>query len=440
MSNARRVAASVLGAALLVAPSASADPLTGPLIRPARSRPAFPRSHPALCSQLRPVCVHAPDSRTAPSLQPFLADLESAAVRVGSVLQWPAPLPDARRGGSSDFDVFLEPLQQSAVAVDPDLPLDTDFFDRTSAFARVDPRLTGCMRRSALAEAYARAGLFAIDAAADHAIAAASAAYVASIAEACDGAFLAAIDDYQAQPWAAVSRQDIAGGRGAMLLPWFMQARHGIPETVDLLHALWVNGMQRTTPGSWRWNNEPDFIDVLRSFQKDRGESFGELLLEYAIARAFVGDRDDGIHLDATGWIGSAGRVRFESRFPWSSLPQWIRPTRPIEPTGGIYLWIDLKDVPKDASLGFRAEWDDPAVFRFALLRLGPDGQEIGKLAPLTPERSSSVEANLEHLDGAVAILVVGVNAGALAGEFRFDPDEAPPEPAGCMITLAAQR
>lgn len=440
MSNARLVAASVLGAALLVAPWASADPLTGPPIRPARSRPAFPRSHPALCSQIRPVCVHAPDVRSAPLLQPFLADLESEAVRVGSVLQWPAPLPDARRGGSSDFDVYLDPSVLSGASVDPDLPLDTGFFDRTSAFARIDPRLSGCLRRSALAEAYARAGLFAIDAAADPAIAASSAAYVASIAEACDGAFLAAIDDYQSQPWAAVSRQDIAGGRGAMLLPWFMQARHGIPETVDLLHALWVNGMQHTPPGASRWNNEPDFIDVLRSFQKDRGASFGELLLDYAIDRAFVGARDDGIHMDATTWLGDAGRVRFESRFPWSSLPQWIRPSHPIEPTGGVYLWIDLKDVPKDASLGFRAEWDEPAVFRFALLRLGLDGQEIGKLAPLTQERSSSVEANLEHLEGAAAILVVGVNAGALAGEFRFDPDEAPPEPAGCMITLAAQR
>ena len=440
MSNVSLVGSALLGAVLLASSAALAQPLTGPLIVPERRRPALRSDHPALCSQAHNLCVHAPDSRLSHLIAPALDELDTVAISLGQVMRWPMPLPDGSRGGSPAFDVYLDPGERGWVTVLPDVPKDFDFADRASAFARMDPRLSACQRRAALAEAWARAGLFAVDAGANHALAAASAAYVASVVQACDGAFLAAIDDYQSQPWAAVSQEDVAAGRGAMLLPWFLQSTYGIDGSLDLLHALWVHEAQLTPAGHRRWVDDPDFIDVLRSFQKDRGAPFSDLMLEYAIARAFVGDRDDGIHMQGTGWLGSTGRVRFENRIAWSSLPFWVRPERPIEPTGAIYVWIDLKDVPADASLGMRAEWDAPAVFRFAVLRLGADGQEIGKLAPPTQERSSSVELNVEHLEGASALLLVGVNAGALAGDFQFDPDETPPEPAGCMITLAAQR
>jgi len=440
MSNVSLVGSALLGTVLLASSTALAQPLTGPLIVPERGRPALRSDHPALCSEVHSLCVHAPDSRLSHQIAPVLEELDAAAIRLGRVMNWPTPLPDGNRGGSPAFDVYLDPRERGWLSVLPDTPTDLEFSDRASSFARMDPRLSGCQRRAALAEAFARAGLFGIDAGANHALAAASATYAASVVEACDGAFLSAIDEYQSQPWAAASQQEVASGRGAMLLPWFLQSTYGIDGSLDLLHALWGHGAQLTAAGTRRWVNDPDFIDVLRSFQKDRGAPFTDLMLEYAVSRAFMGDRDDGIHMQGTSWLGRAGRVRFENRIAWSSLPFWVRPQRPIEPTGAIYVWIDLKDVPAEGSLGVRAEWDTPAVFRFAALRIGSDGQEIGKLAPPTQERASSVEFNVEHLEGASALLLVGVNAGALAGEFQFDPDEMPPEPAGCMITLAAQR
>ena len=129
--------------------------------------------------------------------------------------------------------------------------------------------------------------------------------------------------------------------------PSVLQTHYGVPGSLDLLHALWVHSQQRTAVRTERYVNRPDFIDVLRSLQKDRGEPFGDLLLEYAIARAFVGDRDDGIHMPDSTWLGRAGRVRFNTSFSYSKLPQWIRPVRPIEPTGATYLWLDLRDAPQ---------------------------------------------------------------------------------------------
>ncbi|MBI5533133.1 MAG: hypothetical protein HY898_10480 [Deltaproteobacteria bacterium] len=347
-------------------------------------------------------------------------------------------MTDRSRGGAAAFDVYLEKPVGRPLEVTADVPMFFDFADRATAFAVLDPELpAGCARRSLLAEAWARAGLYGVDVGANDALASSSAAYVAWLVEPCEPMILGAIDDYQANPQRAVSSEGYA--RGAMLFPWFIQTQYGAPHSVDLLHALWLYSQQRTPPGNFSYVNRPDFIDVLRSLQKDRGATLADLLLEYSIARAFVGDRDDGIHMPDSTWLGRAGRVRFDGRVDYASLPQWIRPVAPIEPSGATYLWVNVKGAPKNASIGFRAEWETPTVFRFAFMKIGADGTELSRLAPISQEKATQLDVNVEDFSGAEALLIVGANVGAIAGDFKYDPDEMPLEPQGYLITLVAQ-
>jgi len=162
--------------------------------------------------------------------------------------------------------------------------------------------------------------------------------------------------------------------------------------------------------------------------------------LEYSITRAFLGDRDDGLHMPDSTWLGSAGRVRFEARTSYAALPQWIRPVQPIEATGATYVWIDVKGAAQGAGLGLRVEWEIPTVFRFAVIKLGAGGSEAARLAPMTQEKASSLDINIEDLSGIEALLIVGANVGPMSGEFKFDPDEMPYEPQGYLMTIVAQR
>lgn len=412
-------------------------PPTGPSIVPPRERPDWPSGHPALCSERRPLCVHASSLTESASLTAVLRDTEDVAGTLSDVLRWPAPSADRNLGGNSAFDVYLEQQPAPWYRVVADLPLDYDFYDRSSAFALVTPNLPdACLRRAILGEAYTRAALFGIDVGANESLATAVSAFVASVAAPCDVARLASVDDYQASPQSAVSQEAIDRGRGAMLFPWFIQARYGTAYSVDLLHALWSVSSQHTPPGTLQWLNKPDFFDVLRSFQKDRQSTLSELLLEYAIARAFMGDRDDGQHMPESRPLGSAGRVRFEHRIPFASLPRTVMPAAPVEPTGATYVWVDLHGAPKNVSLGFRVQWETPSVFRFAFVSIGTTGAEIARYCPMTQERANVLEGNLENLADTPALLIVGANVGSLGEPFVFDPDEMPYEPQNYMLSL----
>jgi hypothetical protein len=367
----------------------------------------------------------------------MLEALQRASRIASEVLRWPAPRRDGTRGSTPGFDVYLEPAAAGGCEVVADDPDELEPLDRTSAFARVAPA-DACALRNCLAYAWARAGLYGLDAGANHALASSTAAYVAWVASPCEPPMLAAIDDYQASPHLAVSAPSVE--RGAVLFPWFLQSRYGLPHSLDLLHALWASSCQRTPPGHLRFVNKPDFFDVLRSFQKDRGAALGDLLLEYALARAFAGDRDNGMHLPGSAWLGAAGRVRFDARVDYAALPAWVRPAAPIEPTGAFYVWVDTKEAPKDAGLGFRLEWEHPAVFRVAVLKLGAAGQELARFTPASPEKDITLDLNIEDVSGGEALLIVGANAGASGGEFKFDPDELPYEPQSYLLTLVAQR
>jgi len=400
------------------------------------TRPAWPSDHPALCSSRRPLCVHAPDAGLASELAPTLEDLEQVAFTASTVLNWPPPLTDRSLGGSPAFDVYLAP-QRPEVIVTPDPPTDTGFVEQTSAFALLQPSLpAGCYRSFVLAQAYARAGIYALDAAANDVLATASAAYVASVVAPCLVAFGDAIDDFQLRPDRALSH-GTADSRGAMLLPWYLQETRGKMGTLDLVHALWVLAQEPPSKKAETAANEPDFLDATSSLVSSG--SVHDVIVDFAVARAFTGSRDDGLHFPTSRVLDALGAIRFEWSVPYSSLPRRLAPAYPVEPTGSSYLWLDLEGVSMDAPLTVRARWESPDVFRFAFVLVDERGVAVARHDPVSPERGTELQWHLDRFGEAAGMIVVATNLGATYSDIAFDPDVVPYTSRSYTVELFAQ-
>ena len=60
-------------------------------------------------------------------------------------------------------------------------------------------------------------------------------------------------------------------------------------------------------------------------------------MVDFAVARAFVGARDDGQHLPGLSWSSGFGRVRFDWVVPFSSLPRRVAIKPPKLMFHGLY-------------------------------------------------------------------------------------------------------
>jgi len=411
------------------------------------------------CSFARPLCVHAPAGTDAEVMRTALADLEQADAALVHVLGLPRPLSDGALGGGPGFDLYLvdrvvsadwQPAAGEAVQLDRWCVTGRDDpraigWDRASAFTLLDrmaapPASGGCVRKNLVARGYASAIRLGIDAAESVESREAAAAYLAGMVAPCPTVSAELIDDFQAHPERALTRSgDVAGPAAAMAFHWFVDFALGAGAPGVLSTALLAIGSQKTPASSLRWFDEPDPFDALRGAlsAKQPPKTAGDLLLDFAVARLFFGDRDDGTHLDS-GWAGSFGRVRFEWSTPWRSLPRRLAPSRPVDPTGSTYLWIDLTGAPAGASLAMHVEWEPPVVFRWAVVRVKRDGSEASRVLVTAQERSTFAERNVEHLEGLAGLAIVGTNVGDIDLTHPFDPDETPYEPHGYVLTLAA--
>jgi hypothetical protein len=106
----------------------------------------------------------------------------------------------------------------------------------------------------------------------------------------------------------------------------------------------------------------------------------------------------------------------------------------PPEPTGAVFVRLDLRGAPGGVPLGFQAEWEPPAQFQWVLVRVGADGRELGRLEVPFQQRETLVEARLVDLGGAASIIAVGAHIERVDVEQPFDPDVAPFEPHGALV------
>ena len=427
-------------------PTSGADPYlpTGPVYFSAIRRPDE-RSLATACSFRHPVCVHARQGVAHDVVLATLNALERASSFLVDTLGLPAPLADGRAGGSPAFDLYLVPrasseLDGALMATARDDP-EPGPLDRASAFAVLrEDAPAGCVRRNLAARALASASAWGVDAGEVPGVRESQAAYLAELVAPCGTVASELIDEFQAHPERALFTPGSSGSAVGMPFAWYLDTTLG-SGTGIVPAALGAISGQRTPAGSFRWHNEPDLYDALRSTLKARTppSTIGDLWTEFAVARLFMGSRDDGVHFPETAFAGSAGRIRFDWSVTYASLPRRLSPERPIDPTGSTYIWIDLQGAPKQARLMFRIEWEAPVPFRWALVRVANDGTEASRVLVTPQQKATSTEKNLDALDGLSGVAVVGVNVGDLALDDPFDPDHAPYEPHSYVLTVAAE-
>jgi hypothetical protein len=409
---------------------------TGARVFAGPSRPAEAPEVPA-CSWKRPVCVHGARAVGQDEALAALSALENAYEALILTLGLPAPISDWGRGGSDALDLYLGDSAGAPVEVGLDAPEPTSV-DQASGFCMARPGSGTSWDRIA-ALCVAEASALRLDASASPHARRGFAAHLWRVVGRPESADWRTIDEFQSHPELAVASRDrTLRSEGAGLLLDFLQARLSAAFPGLLATSLIALGASKTAPDSARWDNEPDVFDVLRQSLEEKPRRMADLLGDFTVARAFAGNRDDGTHLPSLGWAGSFARPRFDWVIRLSSLPRRVASLHPIEPTGAMYVWLQLDRPSDDLTLGFQAEWEAPVAFSWVLVRLDAQGRELSRVYAPVPQRGTKTDQRMVDFKGTAAVLVAGTNVGGVDPTHPFDPDVAPFEGHGCTVYLTA--
>ncbi|MEZ4225836.1 MAG: hypothetical protein R3B13_33090 [Polyangiaceae bacterium] len=392
-----------------------------------------PHTQGRACSASAPVCVHWQDEQRA-TAERALAVVTKAYRKLVYALRLPEPLADLGLGGSDALDLYLVD-DGSELAVHRTATR-LGAFDSSAAFCTLGSAYE--LERAAtlcVAEAIA----WRVNASTAPHLKRAYATHAWQTLGSPTASDLEGLDDLQSNPQLGVATRDLSELSEASSI-WFeyLDQRLGRGDPLGVSTALLSASATQTPASGFEWHAEPDAFDVLRHTFDDKPRQFAEFFLGFAVARAFVGSRDDGSHLPSLSWAGSFGAARFDWVLPFSTLPRRVGVLRPLAPTGSVYLWLPLDKVPEGKSLGFQAQWESPATFHWALVRVDGQGRELGRLIAPFSERGNEVQQSIVDLKGTAGILVVGTNLGGVDPAHPFDPDVAPHEPHGCTVYLAA--
>jgi hypothetical protein len=394
----------------------------------ARLGPARPTAALRACSRVRPVCVH---SQTGSRPWAALADLEQAYDTTVLGLRAPPPLPDSG-GGSPDLDLYLvADASRLAVAAD----LGTGRGDARGAYCIANARDfdVGTALRCVV-----EASSFRLDAAETPALRRGLSSYLAWLALGPDEQSLAAVDVAQSQPERAPLTRDInPRSEAAALFFAHVEEAYGSGRPAQAALSLFAQSRRDDASTGLFWNNEPDLLDVLRYAANDDPGRFADLAIDFAIARLFLGDRDDGSHYPGAAWLGTFGRVRFDWTIEWSSLPRNLASPRALEPLGSSYVWLDTRSVPKDAQLGASFSWEAPVRFRFSIVAIDAQGRELQRFDVPFFSSGTRVERTVRVPPAAAGLAFVSMNLGGVSSDFPFDPDHEPWEPHAFELYLA---
>lgn len=413
------------------------------------------------CSTRTPICVHAHRGEERAALAALDAFDRAWEVETGAL---ELPPPDVAPETLA-YDVFVVPPDDPSLGGElASTPLEArdvrSNVDRGRAFTLVDARVrAGCALDALAAESVARASLWRAAPATDDATARAQTAYVAGLVAPCAVAReVPAAEAFQSRPERSIAsahvddarhaadeppspstRLDALYARGGALVWWRLDWAYA-RAPAGLVLASWALAPTTTPIGARRWAHEPDTFDVLRESFKDRlstGSTLADLLLDVAVARAFMGSADDGLHAPETRPLGDAARVPLDWDLPWPAQPKRVAPRVPVAPTGASYLVVRRAGAPPGSRLRVEIAWEEHALFRWALVKLDAAGRELGRVPIPTRERATEAQMTLVDLDRVDRVLLVGVNAGDPA--YAFDPDEVVWEPHGWLVTVAAE-
>ncbi|HEX3853221.1 MAG TPA: hypothetical protein VHW01_19795 [Polyangiaceae bacterium] len=394
-----------------------------------------PHSAGAACSARMPVCVQRGSAVSGADALNALSALELAYQRVVQALGLPAPLPDDGHGGSDALDWYLDG-EHSELVTERDA-LGLGGFDRAAAFCvsagSSDAALLERDATLCLGEAIAKRFAPGEPASIQRAFAT-ELWWLTGRITALD---VQAIDDAQQHPERALAARNAESSTAASLLFDFLERARSSQRSGWLVTSLLSAAASTTPSGAYEWNDEPDVFDVLRHSLDEDTQKTATLFGQYAVSRAFLGDRDDGAHPPFEAWAGAFGRANYDWVIRFSSLPRRVRASRPIEPTGIELIWVDLDEVPIGVSLGFESEWEAPVAFRWTLVSVDDHGQEMARVDVPFQERGRSSEGRIVNLMGVRAVLAIGINMGGVDLGHPFDPDLDPFESQSCTAYFA---
>lgn len=435
-----------------VAPADHGTP--GPYVDYA-SRPALANETRA-CSTRVPVCVHASGVASGRAVLDVLAASERGWETLRGALRLPEPDVDS---DDLRYHVYLvegasEPGVTRVAARDV-----RSRMDRARAFTVLDAGVrAGCGLDALVTRELARAALFRVSPATAEGVARAQTTYLAQLVVPCAaGLAIDAAQAFQSRPERAVCDARV-GEEGTSaddpradspLARSFSEGASLFWSRIDwafgrapfaIVMASWALSPTMTDVGAKRWHDEPDAFDVLRvSFKNalSTGSTIHDLVLDAAVARAFVGSGDDGLHLVERRTLGDAARITPDWDLAWPAKPKRVAPRAPVFPTGSSYLVIRREGAPAGARLRVEIAWEEHALFRWTLVKLDAKGRELGRVGIPARERATEAQMTLVDLDGVDRVLLVGTNVGDPS--YRFDPDDEVWEPHGWLVTLAAE-
>lgn len=380
------------------------------------------------CSSRRPVCVHYLPDSDPEHVSATLAALVDAWEKLIDVQELPTPLGDETRGGDPRLDWYLQGMEQLEVLADAPLygPRDQASGYCRSSFPRGSERdrwAAQCLaevialRLDASESAYTRRAL------------STQIWWVVGYPTDMDAAV---IDDAQRNPQLAVGGSELSSEAegGAALLYEFLDEKYGASRWGTIGLSLYALGASLTEGDGWLYDNEPDVFDVLRHTFDDDPVEVANVMAEFALARARIGDRDDGNGLRELAWVGAFGRVRFDWALRYSELPKYVAPWRAVDPTGAAFVFLELDKLPEAPELGLRATWEVPVSFKWNVAILDSSGKLRKQIAIKYEPRATQTERTLV-LDAkpGEALLITGVNLGGIDLNHPFDPDVSPFEP-----------
>ncbi len=381
------------------------------------------------CARERPVCVHARDSVGEAALERALSAANDG-LRALSALGLPRPLEDGSRGGSPALDVYLDERVERAEAYgDPGLWGTS--WDRAPAFVVApSPPPGDCSGELEITRGLVEASLLGLDAATDPSVLEAVSTHLGLLLSPCSTAEFARVDEAQRAPERALLESP-----AAFLYLRHLEERWGSGRPGELAFSMVAISAQRS-PASRALVDEPDVYDALRVTLRQNESSLPATVLDYAVARAFLGSRSDDAHLVDVARYGDLGRPRHEWAVPYDSLPRRLMPARPVDALGATYVWVDLASAPLDSELTVVAEWEEPVSFRWALVLVDGGGAELSRteVAPVFGE--TRMEKTLRKLGGAGGVLIVGLNEGEARRDAPLDPSRSGPGPRMYQFTL----
>jgi hypothetical protein len=422
-------------------PAAAKEPLrmpSGAPLTPWRSRPTTTAR---VCSFEAPLCVHGRPA-DGPLMASIVARAASSYLALIEQLGMPAALDDRELDPSGDgrLDLYLDDLdglddlegrggpgdqEDRGARAQGDEPRERSMLgpsagftieqgplakltgrDAAPGFARLDRGLLatgGCLAESTLVRALFRLDALALDVAEAPAMLEAASVAVAHRLAPCPTLEAPLIEARSARPGRAL-------GDDAAHAYWLLEglertrgSERGelVPATLAL--ATQAFGVQIPLPdddlGPAHFRDDPGMLDVLDATLQTRKESLADALLDLA-ADAIAAPADPA-HRPALEWTVKA-----------SSLPRNLGVRSAVRATGATYVRVDLDARPADETLAFDVKWELHAQMHWRALKLAPDGHLLGAVTPGVLLRATEQTVEIRHLEGASAVVLVGIDAG----------------------------